>query len=1029
MVALLFALLLVCSTAYAQQPVDLAANPSFEIADGDLPAFWQQRTPTDGDRQMFWPEGVARTGERCVAMTNHSDVLSRWRSGHDRDLGLVPGTQATLSAWVKTEGSGRPNVQIYLMGADDSIIAQPTSPVAEDTAGWTQLSVSVTVPGEPLYVLIYCNLRGSGTAWFDDVQFMGVPGPPLPGAWEPISYTVAAFEELNGYEQVDRSRRRVLQPLEGVETADGTALFWERSARYDLTLLYLDEPDGASTFRVYVNGQERGSVVADGNDDVVTGADQVGEFTIKEVDLQRLSRIRVVGEVDQGELARVFGLRFARTGRFEGELLTAEELPMPDSLRIHQTPAQQRSAAGMLSRYVQPFITAGNQAVTAERDALQTPEDVRAWQVDTRSRLGELFGRWPEPTALNPKMVGRIELDYCTIEKIIIETEPGYFVPMNFYIPKGHSLPAPAVCITMGHAAEGKGYHLYHEFALGLAQKGYVACAFDPMGQGERITYSEPPEELGRKGGPVGQHHYALRPSYLVGRSLSGLRTWDGVRVVDYMLTRPEVDPERIAVGGNSGGGQMTLLITACHPKTVGCAAAHPGGSCENTYYLAKRDIDLRLIGLIPPRACRWIVGEDSGEERGHRSRRDWLQPLYDIFGAPDANHFQLVAGVHNMEQPKREAAYEWYNRWLGMDAGMAEGPIEALPVEDLWCTEHGSVELDLGSLREDQMNAKLMREMAPARPEPAADAVARERFLTERRAAVLVKIALHAPADRETPRSREVGQYPHDTLTIEKLTIASEAGIELPALLIRPEAGATGSPIIWASEFGKPTQVKDESVPLALARSGHTVLAVDVRGAGELDIERGARGRTVEYDASQWRRDGHAIAFTGAGKTLLGARAFDLTRCMDWLDSREDLATDGYVLAGEGLGGTWVLAAGLADERVGAVATVGMLGSYRMILDNKWHNVRGYFWVPKALETYDLPDLPALLAPRPMALINTVDQMAHPLPDAAVRDEFAWSAKYYAAAGADDALTVTTDADVDVVAEAIAAAARGAGL
>jgi dienelactone hydrolase len=124
----------------------------------------------------------------------------------------------------------------------------------------------------------------------------------------------------------------------------------------------------------------------------------------------------------------------------------------------------------------------------------------------------------------------------------------------------------------------------------------------------------------------VGQHHYLMRPSYLVGRTLSGLRTWDGVRVVDYLLTRPEIDPQRIAVGGNSGGGQMTLLITACHPQVACCAAAHPGGSQENTYLRGQWLMDLRIISLIPPRPCRWIVGDQSGEEAGHRSRYDHLQ-------------------------------------------------------------------------------------------------------------------------------------------------------------------------------------------------------------------------------------------------------------------------------------------------------------------------------------------------------------------------------------------------------------------
>ncbi len=1011
---------MVCAAASAQEAVDLAPNPSFEVADGDLPAFWEPRTPTDARRDMIWADGVAHSGERSVSIFNHAGVSSRWRFGHERDLGMTARSQVVLSAWVRTDAArAGAHLQLYAIDARGEILRQPMSPALTGTNDWTRVSVRMAVPDEPCYVMGYLGMRGPGQVWFDDVELLGVPGPAPPAKSEPVVCTAREFEELDGYEVVTRSGREVLQPPEGLARAEATAIFWEGSARYDLTLLYIDEPDGDSTFRVLVNGVERGSVVADENDDVATGADQVHEYTIPDVDLQRLSRITIIGEPDQGERARIHALRFQRTGRYQGKLLTVKELPMPDNLRVYQTPRERRHARTAIARYAYGFIKERDDALRAEADALKTAEDVRAWQADIRSRLGEFFGRWPAPTPLNPRTVGTIELDFCTIEKVIIETEPGYFVPLNFYIPKDATLPAPAVCITMGHAAEGKGYHLYHEFALGLAHKGYIACAFDPMGQGERRSFADPPEELGREGGPVGQHHYALRAGFLVGRSLSGLRTWDGVRVIDYMLSRPEVDPGRVAVGGNSGGGQMTLLLTACHPRVKCCAAAHPGGSCENTHYRSKHDIDLRLIALIPPRPCRWIVGADSGEEIAHRSRHDWLQRFYGLLGSPEANDFRLVNGVHDLKLPKREAAYGWYNRWLGVDVSTIEDPLEPLTAEQLWCTETGLVETSLHGESERSIDARLMREMAPARPEPAADPAEREAFLAQRRATVLDKLAVDPGLARPLPSAREVGTCEHDALDIEKLAISTEEGVEVAALLLRPKSGASGPVFICASGDGKPAKLDDGSLPFALALAGHAVLAVDVRGVGELDAKMGARGRVVEYDREQWARDGYAIALAGADKTMAGPRALDLIGCIDYLDDREDVAGR-YVLVGEGIGGLWALAAGIADERVAGVATVGMLASYRMILDNKWNNLRDYFWVPRALEAYDLPDLPALMAPHPVALINTVDQMLHPLPDAEARVEFAWARMYFDAAGSGDALSIEADVSPGRVAKMI---------
>ncbi|HUS81088.1 MAG TPA: hypothetical protein VM283_07450, partial [Armatimonadota bacterium] len=205
-----------------------------------------------------------------------------------------------------------------------------------------------------------------------------------------------------------------------------------------------------------------------------------------------------------------------------------------------------------------------------------------------------------------------------------------------------------------------------------------------------------------------------------------------------------------------------------------------------------------------------------------------------------------------------------------------------------------------------------------------------------------------------------------------------------------------------------------------ALALAGHRVVAADVRGTGELDIENRSYGRTAEYDAIQWRRDGWGIACNSGGRTLDGLRAFDLIRLMDWLDAR-DGAPGSYVLVGEGEGGVWTLAAALADERVSGVAAVGMVASYRLLIENKWHQARGYFWVPKAPEVYDLPDLPALIAPRPVALINLVDNMLHPMTAEAVGEEYAWAAGHYEAAGAPGALIVEADADAGRVAGIVA--------
>jgi len=123
---------------------------------------------------------------------------------------------------------------------------------------------------------------------------------------------------------------------------------------------------------------------------------------------------------------------------------------------------------------------------------------------------------------------------------------------------------------------------------LGFVHKGYVTLVYDPIGQGERSEYfdANTRKPLVSKG--VNQHHYMGKPAFLADWTLSGLRTWDAIRAVDYLVSRPEVDKDRLVAAGCSGGGQMTLLITAVDERIKACAASHPGGSMENTYLLIR---------------------------------------------------------------------------------------------------------------------------------------------------------------------------------------------------------------------------------------------------------------------------------------------------------------------------------------------------------------------------------------------------------------------------------------------------------
>jgi hypothetical protein len=178
-------------------------------------------------------------------------------------------------------------------------------------------------------------------------------------------------------------------------------------------------------------------------------------------------------------------------------------------------------------------------AKRAERlRAIKTPEEVRARQAWIRERLVEQLGPWPEKTPLNAKVVGTLPRDTYRIEKLIWESQPKHYVTATMYIPKGTG-PFPTIIGAIGHSGEwGKSW--YQEAWVSLARRGFIVLAYDPISQGERQESWDP--ATGRAplddGYGVTEHNMYGVPVLLTGMSYARYEMWDGVRAVDYLMTR-----------------------------------------------------------------------------------------------------------------------------------------------------------------------------------------------------------------------------------------------------------------------------------------------------------------------------------------------------------------------------------------------------------------------------------------------------------------------------------------------------------
>src|SRR4051794_9676120 len=175
--------------------------------------------------------------------------------------------------------------------------------------------------------------------------------------------------------------------------------------------------------------------------------------------------------------------------------------------------------------------------------ALKTPGDVKRRQAQLRAAFIEALGGFPKKTPLNARTVGRLKGDGFRVEKVVYESRPRHHVTAALYLPEGAG-PFPGVLLPCGHSANGKEAEAYQRACILLAKNGFVVLCYDPIGQGERSQI------LDAKGKPAvagstSEHTMVGVGALLVGESTATYRIWDGIRSLDYLASRPEVDAKR----------------------------------------------------------------------------------------------------------------------------------------------------------------------------------------------------------------------------------------------------------------------------------------------------------------------------------------------------------------------------------------------------------------------------------------------------------------------------------------------------
>jgi len=614
-----------------------------------------------------------------------------------------------------------------------------------------------------------------------------------------------------------------------------------------------------------------------------------------------------------------------------------------------------------------------------ERSRIRTAAQVLKLREEVRRKLKACYGPLPERTPLNARVTGKLEREDYTIEKIIYESRPQYLVTANLYIPKNASGKRPAVLAPCGHSVNGKASAAYQEFSRNLARQGYIVLIYDPPAQGERLEYPD------RQGEPriafgVHSHNVAGNQMTLCGMNFALWEASDGIRGVDYLLSRPDVDPQRLGVTGNSGGGTQTSHLNALEDRFTmaapNCFVTQFIRNLENEeptdaeqvvpgMLAAGLDMADFFIAQIPRPTLLGGEINDFFDARGLRDTYEELRRLYALLGVEDEVQLFIGPNTHGYHKEARENMYRFFNKHAGIEASPVEPHLPVEKDEDLQVTPKGQIHW-MGSATTFGITSKAAGDLAerrqPVRGKTLVEKVVQHLALPERK----------GPPHYRVLRQRVIGtkprlkQYGFMVETEPGIVALLHAVVKSGAVYYFPEAKQATVYVPHRSSLQEIILGQAPAAP-----DGTIQFAVDVRGMGELTA------RTQKDDGDDFFHYYHSdYMYANHGLMLnepyCGRRVYDLLRVLDlfeWNGYRE------IYLVGRGMGAITATFAAIVHPIVTEVTLHNALLSYHELTQTERYAWPFSAMVFGILQHFDLSDcLRELAATRNLAIVDPWD-------------------------------------------------------
>lgn len=691
-----------------------------------------------------------------------------------------------------------------------------------------------------------------------------------------------------------------------------------------------------------------------------------------------------------------------------------------------QPPASARSYAEEMPDMLNSYFAGGLNRLAAQWDEkralLRTAADVQTRNTFVREKVLDMIGGFPEKSPLNAITVKTAEKDGYRVENVMFCSRPDFWVTGNLYLPSSGKGPFPGIISPCGHYPMARLVPQYQSAYISLVKSGFAVLAYDPIGQGERREYWNPATDVTDVGGAVFEHSMAGQLLLLLGENLTEYMVWDGMRAIDYLLTRPEVDPKKIGCVGHSGGGTLTKFITVADER-VQCAAILEGGTANAwpTRSIGIGDVEQNLfpaalygvdnVDLHVAIAPRPLLAAIEHYSPNFDSAADAIRTRYEQLGAEEKFASVAADDPHAWTPKLRLAATDWFCRWFYDRSGpQKEEAYRISAPEHLYCTPNGSLRYSQKGQTIFSIIAERHSSLRPWQDLPTTSA---ELAVHQEKIRNQVRNLMRYERCEQPLNARHIVTTPREGYRIEKIQFLSEPGIYIPTWVFVPEGRNGVLPtVVYFSDEGMESDAMEftgefgsawtPGVLDQLARKGYLVISADVRGVGETDSSRFSSLTASEFGQLFDTNTSMAYAAWFMNRSLLGMRVQDVVRTIDYATQRDDADGRNLHLIGKGNAGLWCLYAAALDPRVRSLICVRSLLSYRALTHVDRYLYGADVFVPEILPHLDLPQVAAAVAPRPLTLIEPVDSMKRTADSAKVEETYRWARAAYTAAAAD---------------------------